>query len=153
MAQNLFSKNLMNGKIMANIVPKVFFISSWNKEKMLLKFCWLLRFVWWTWKTDQAIQVNLCQKHLFLDQLTHTMTKDCSLIYQFSTWSSKHVVYTNCLFFCFCFDIQNNLCTQHVQLAIFMYWICKFNEQSFVILWVSWCHNKCFWKIFTCLYN
>ena len=25
-----------------------------------------------------AIQVNLCQKHLFLHQLTHTMTKDCS---------------------------------------------------------------------------
>ena len=32
------------------------------------------------------VQVNLCQKHLFLDQLTHNMTKDCSLIYQFSTW-------------------------------------------------------------------
>ena len=31
------------------------------------------------------VQVNLCQKHLFLDQLTHKMTKDCSLIYQFST--------------------------------------------------------------------
>ena len=31
------------------------------------------------------VQVNLCQKHLFLDQLTHNMTKDCSLIYQFST--------------------------------------------------------------------
>ena len=26
------------------------------------------------------------------------------------TTSSEHVVYTNC----FCFDIQNNLCTQHV---------------------------------------
>ena len=32
-----------------------------------------------------AIQVNLCQKHLFFDQLTHNMTMDCSLIYQFST--------------------------------------------------------------------
>ena len=31
------------------------------------------------------IQVNLCQKHLFLDQLTQNMTKVCSLIYQFST--------------------------------------------------------------------
>ena len=27
-----------------------------------------------------------------------------------------------------------------------------FNEQSFVILWVSWCKNKCFWQIFTCRY-
>ena len=32
------------------------------------------------------IQVNLCQKHLFTHQLTHNMTKDCSLIYQFYTW-------------------------------------------------------------------
>ena len=31
------------------------------------------------------LQVNLCQKLLFLYQLTHNMTKDCSLIYQFST--------------------------------------------------------------------
>ena len=54
----------------------------------------------------------------------------------------------------FCFDIQNNLCTQHV---LCMFWACnfhvlnlKFNEQSFVIFWVSWCKNKCFWKRFTC---
>ena len=36
--------------------------------------------------------------------------------------SSEHVVYTNC----FCFDIQNNLCKQHMltcsELGIFMYW-------------------------------
>ena len=25
-----------------------------------------------------------------------------------------------------------------------------FDEQSFVILWVSWCSNTCFWKRFTC---
>jgi hypothetical protein len=31
------------------------------------------------------MQVNLCQKRLFLHQLTHDMTKDCSLNYQFST--------------------------------------------------------------------
>ena len=30
-------------------------------------------------------QVNLCQKLLFMYQLTHNMTKDFSLIYQFST--------------------------------------------------------------------
>ena len=36
--------------------------------------------------------------------------------------SSEHVVYINC-FFCFCFDIQNNSCTQHVltSYAVFMY--------------------------------
>ena len=32
-----------------------------------------------------SVQVNLCQKHLFSRQLIHNMTKDCSLIYQFST--------------------------------------------------------------------
>ena len=36
-------------------------------------------------QAETKIQVNLCQKHLFLDQLTHNMTKDCSLIYQFNT--------------------------------------------------------------------
>ena len=56
------------------------------------------------------------------------MEKDCSLIYQFSenmkTTSSEYVTYIN---FCFCFDIQNNLCTQHVlSLYIaFMYWTGK----------------------------
>ena len=32
------------------------------------------------------VQVNLFQKHLFLHQLTHNMTKDCSLNYKFSKW-------------------------------------------------------------------
>ena len=32
------------------------------------------------------VQVNLCQKLLFLYQLTQNMTKDCLLIYQFSRW-------------------------------------------------------------------
>ena len=31
------------------------------------------------------VQVNLFQKYLFLHQLTHIMTKDCPLNYQFST--------------------------------------------------------------------
>ena len=48
------------------------------------------------------IQVNLCQKLLFLHQLTHNMTKDCSLNYKFNTWKfqaqtwGEHVVYRNC---------------------------------------------------------
>ena len=33
-----------------------------------------------------SIQVNLCQKLLFLHQLTHNMMTDCSLNYEFSTW-------------------------------------------------------------------
>jgi hypothetical protein len=33
----------------------------------------------------EEVQVNLFQKHLFLHQLTHNMTKDCTLNYKFST--------------------------------------------------------------------
>ena len=75
-------------------------------------------------------------------------------------------------------DIQNNLCTQLVlptcsELAIFMYWTgnsinnllsyCGLVDAKirasdidlpvlFVILWVSWYKNKCFWKRFRYLY-
>jgi hypothetical protein len=48
------------------------------------------------------IQVNLCQKLLFLHQLTHNMTKDCSLNSKFNTWKfqgqnwGEHVVNRNC---------------------------------------------------------
>ena len=35
------------------------------------------------------VQVNLCQKLLFLHQLTHNMTTDCSLNYKFNTWKSQ----------------------------------------------------------------
>ena len=35
--------------------------------------------------TYYVVQVNLCQKLLFLHQLTHNMTTDCSWNYQFST--------------------------------------------------------------------
>ena len=53
--------------------------------------------------------VNLFQKPSFLHQLTHNMTRDCSLN-SLKNKSSEHVVNKNC----FCFDIQNNICTQHV---------------------------------------
>ena len=34
----------------------------------------------------RTVQVNICQKHLFLHQLTHNMTTDSSLNYVFGTW-------------------------------------------------------------------
>ena len=53
---------------------------------------------------QNLLQVNLCQKLLFLHQLTHNMTADYTWIYQFSTWKLQaqnmgrtwveHVVYT-----------------------------------------------------------
>ena len=58
-----------------------------------------------------TIQVNLCQKLLFLHQIIHNMTTDCSLFMKIV--SSEHVVQTNC-YFCLFFDIQDNFGTQHV---------------------------------------
>jgi hypothetical protein len=83
--------------------------------------CWCVKVM--------AVQVNRCQKFLFLHQLTHNMTTDCSLNYQFSTWKlqAQNIRRTCCvhkLFSCFCFDIQNSLCTQHVLL---MFWACSFH--------------------------
>ena len=39
-------------------------------------------------KTTKYRYLNLFQKHLFLYQLTHNMTRDCSLNYEFSTLRS-----------------------------------------------------------------
>ena len=63
---------------------------------------------------NNAIQVNLFQKPSFLHQLTLNMTIDCSLNSPKNT--SSHVVYKNC----FRFDIQNNICTQHVMNLSFL---------------------------------
>ena len=79
------------------------------------------------------VQVNLFQKLLFLHQLTHNMTKNCSSNYKFSTLKlqAENMGRTCCvhkLFLCFCFDIQNSLCTQcstnvlpRFEVVIFMY--------------------------------
>ena len=51
---------------------------------------------------NSLVQVNLCQKLLFLSQLTHSMMTSCSLNYKFNTWKfqtktwGEHVVYRNC---------------------------------------------------------
>jgi len=69
--------------------------------------------VFWPTKVQEAyniIQVNLFQKTLILHQLTHNMTRDCSLNspekYKFRTCCVQKLF--------FCFDIQNNICTQLV---------------------------------------
>ena len=72
-----------------------------------------------TMKLRMLVQVNLFQKPSFLHQLTHNMTRDCSLIS-----SEKYKFRTSCvqkLFFCFRFDIQNNICTQCVLKLYFLY--------------------------------
>ena len=68
------------------------------------------------------VQVNLFQKHSFLNQLTHNMTTDCSLIPDFSTRKIQ-VENTLCTKIVFCFGIQNNCCAQHVLNLYFSYTI------------------------------
>ena len=76
-------------------------IASHQQIKLSLDF--LLKFSLPEAKLSSfLVQVNLCQKLLFLHQLTHNMTTDCSLNYKFNTWKfqaqtwGEHVVYRNC---------------------------------------------------------
>ena len=51
-------------------------------------------------------------------------------------------------------NVKDNFCTHHF-LPMFWAWNfhvlnLKFNEQSVVILWVSWFENKSLWQRFTC---
>ena len=46
----------------------------------------------------------------------------------------------------------HNMFSPCSELGIFMYWTCKFNEQSVVIFGVSWYKNKSFWQRFTCTF-
>ena len=70
------------------------------KKMRLLKYAYL-------------VQVNLCQKLLFLHQLTHNITTDCSLNYKFNTWKfqaqtwREHVVYRNCVWHSEQFFVHN----------------------------------------------
>ena len=86
------------------------------------------------------IQVNLCQKLLFLHQLTHKQLFIELRVQYMKITSSEHVVYINCS------ECQNknNLCTQHV---LSMYWTRNSMKN---LLSYCWCKNKCFWKRFTC---
>ena len=80
------------------------------------------------------VQVNLCQKHLFLDQLTHNMSKDCSLIYKFNTWKQQA---QNMGKTCFVHKLfweskqkQKTICVHNMfspcsEFVVFMYWAGK----------------------------
>ena len=82
----------------------------------------------------ELVQVNLCQKHLFLDQLTHNMTNDCSLIYQFSTWKqqAQNMRRTCCVHKLFWMSKQkqktifvHNMFSPCSEPVVFMYWTGK----------------------------
>ena len=75
-----------------------------------------------------SIQVNFCQQLLFLHQLTHNITKDFSLNYQFNTWKfqAQNMLCAQ-IGFCFCFDLQNN----------FMYTTCSWHVLSLEFSWTE----------------
>ena len=102
-----------------------------SKEYHLIWSCRLLEMVE-TFKIEikYQIHVNLCQKLFFLQNMVRT----CCV--QVLFWMSEIISVHNVL--------------PRFKLGILMYWTCKFNEQSVVILWVSWCKNKIFWQRFTC---
>ena len=76
------------------------------------------------------LQVNLFQKHLSLPQLTHNMTKDCSV-----QENSKLITcWVHKLFWISKQKPKNNLCTQHV-LSL------EFPCTELVIQWTICCHN------------
>ena len=49
-------------------------------------------------------------------------------------------------------NVRNNFCSPQVWAWKFHVLNFSFNEQSAVLLWVSWCKNKSFWQRFTCMY-
>ena len=77
------------------------------------------------------VQVNLCQKLLFLHQLTHYMMIDCSLNYKFNTWK---------------FQAQNMERTCYVQ-KLFLTFRTIYVHNMFSPMF---CKNKSFWQRFTC---
>ena len=77
-----------------------------------------------------VVQVNLCQNFFFLQNTGRT----CCVQKLF--WMSETVSVHNMF-------SPGRAWNFHVLNL-------QFNEQSVVILWVSWCKNKSFWQRFTC---
>ena len=102
-----------------------------TRKEFLFFLCFLIVFfsgncvrIWCTITAliFKYIQVNLFQKHLFLHQLFNPQYDKRLSIglpaqYMKTTSSERqeNMFYTQ-IVFCFSFDIQNNLCTQHVLL-------------------------------------
>ena len=74
--------------------------TQWNQRN---EFFGKIGHIYWNKRNSHLLWVNLFQKHLYLHQLNHSMTKDCSLNCEFSTWKLQ---------------AQNMLCTQ----IFFLFW-------------------------------
>ena len=67
-------------------------------------------------KADGLLQVNLCKKIFFLNQLTHNMTTDCSLNYKFNAWKLQAQNMFFCLFLIW-----------HSEQFMYTLWACNFH--------------------------
>ena len=114
--QIVFQTFLTSWSLLSNVLSllcsQVFFSRQFN-FKVETRLKWFQSEISISSNMCLQVQVNIFQKDLFLHQLTHNMTKDCSLNCKFSTWKlqAQNMLCTQIVF---CFDIQNNLCTQHV---------------------------------------
>ena len=83
--QNLFESILATSHLLLCALPTLIFTILCTLD---VKVCIQLVYFSFQKKSfqDHQIQVNLCQKLLFLHQLTHNMTTDCALNYKLITW-------------------------------------------------------------------
>ena len=100
-----------------------------SKYQIQFKTFYLVHLLSTTWV---LVQVNLCQELLFLHQLTHNVTSDCSFKYKFNsrkfkaqTWA-EHVVYRNCFWdseqFLFTTCSPHVLQKEELLTKIYLYW-------------------------------
>ena len=80
-----------------------------------------------------VLQVNLCQKHLFLPQLTHNMMTDCSWKLQ-----AQNMLRTCCVQKLFSFwrsvKFISKIQQQFMTRVLYMFWACNFHEQFLFIV-------------------
>ena len=88
---------------------------------------------------ELLVQVNLFQKASFLHQVTHNMTRDCSLNSpkKFRTCCVQKLVFVLTFKTIFVHNLS--------ELVFFR----EFNEQSLVLFWVNWFKNERFWHKLT----
>ena len=91
----LLSAKVKNSQVILRIILPIL-QNSFKKAKVIERFCkkWqnnpqnnlnIFQSAVLVWFPNHFVQVNLCQKLLFLHQLIHNMTTDCSLSYKFNT--------------------------------------------------------------------
>ena len=94
-----------------------------------------------------VVEVNLCQKLLFLHQLTHNMTKDCPLNYEFSTWKlqAQNMLCTN---FCHIVSWCKISASKKIYPYIYCFDFCFFHEKRLFHLFITFFYWLFFLLIF-----